>query len=96
MKEVVGLILASGFATRFGSQKLLQSLGSDRSIAEQACRNLIKGIDRVVAVVRPDQQELTELLRVQGAEIVLFLEPIFEWGLPMQKASKNAMLGCSE
>ena len=72
MKEVVGLILASGFATRFGSQKLLQSLGSDRSIAEQACRNLIKGIDRVVAVVRPDQQELTVLLRVLGAEIVVF------------------------
>jgi CTP:molybdopterin cytidylyltransferase MocA len=96
MTEVVSLLLALGFATRFGSQKLLQSLGSDGCIAEQACFNLIKGIDQVVAVVRPDQQELTDLLRVQSAEFVLFLEPIFEWGLPMQKASKNAMLGCSE
>jgi molybdopterin-guanine dinucleotide biosynthesis protein A len=96
MKEVVGLILASGFATRFGSQKLLQSLGSDRSIVEQACRNLIKGIGRVVAVVRPDQQELTDLLRVQGAEIVLFLEPVFEWGATLEEGEKNALLNCSE
>ena len=72
MREVVGLLLASGFSTRFGSQKLLKSLGTRGCIAEIACRNLIGGTDRVVAVVRPDQQELRDLLRAQGAEIVVF------------------------
>lgn len=72
MAKVVGLLLASGFATRFGSQKLLKSFGADGCIALQACRNLIKGTDRVVAVVRPDQQELIDLLRAQGAEVVVF------------------------
>jgi CTP:molybdopterin cytidylyltransferase MocA len=96
MTEVVSLLLALGFATRFGSQKLLQSLGSDGCIAEQACFNLIKGIDQVVAVVRPDQQELTDLLRVQSAEFVLFLEPVFERGATLVEGKKNALLNCSE
>ena len=93
MREIVGLLLASGFSTRFGSQKLLKSLGKRGCIAEVACRNLIGGTDRVVAVVRPDQQELRDLLLAQGAEVIVFSRANLGMGATLAegvKASSSA------
>lgn len=66
----VGLLLAAGSGSRFGADKLQQSLPNGLWLAQQACRNLVLGIGRVVAVVR-SESELAERLRAEGAEVVV-------------------------
>ena len=67
----VGVLLAAGSATRFGSDKLLHALPHDVPIAVQAARHLIAEVPRVVAVVRPGAQALGEALRAEGCEVVV-------------------------
>lgn len=68
---VVGLLLAAGSASRFGSDKLLHRLPHGVPIAVQAARHLRKEVERVVAVVRPGSDELAGLLRAEGCEIAV-------------------------
>ncbi len=65
----VGILLAAGSATRFGSDKLLHPLPHGVPIAVQAARHLKKEIARVVAVVRPGSGEVAVLLRSEDCEI---------------------------
>ena len=67
---IVGILLAAGCGTRFGSHKLLHPLPDGTPMAVAALRNLAQGVDRVVAVVRPDDHALIRLLQQEPARIL--------------------------
>jgi molybdenum cofactor cytidylyltransferase len=69
--NLVGLLLAAGSATRFGSDKLRHGLPHGVSIAGQAARNLRNEIENVIAVVRPNQNDLFENLKAEGCRVVV-------------------------
>lgn len=70
MSGIVGLLLAAGSATRFGSDKLRHALPHGVSIAVQAARHLRSELPVVYAVVRPGQEKLRENLEAEGCEVV--------------------------
>jgi len=61
--NIVGLLLAAGSASRFGSDKLRHALPHGVPIAVQSARHLKLELPRVVAVVRPASAELGQALR---------------------------------
>jgi molybdenum cofactor cytidylyltransferase len=69
---IVGVLLAAGEATRFGSDKLLVELGHGQCVAEVACASLRPAVDRLIAIVRPGASELAHRLALAGAEICVF------------------------
>ena len=69
--RIVGLLLAAGSATRFGSDKLLHLLPHGVPIAVQAARHLKKEIAQVVAVIRPKSDDLAALLRAESCQVVV-------------------------
>jgi len=69
--NIVGLLLAAGSASRFGSDKLQHPLPHGVGIAVQAARHLKAELARVVAVVRPHGPELAKGLSAEGCEIVV-------------------------
>ena len=70
--NVVAILLAAGSATRFGSDKLLHSLPHEVPIAIQAARHLrIVFEESVLAVVRPEAKQLSDLLRKEGCKVVV-------------------------
>jgi molybdenum cofactor cytidylyltransferase len=69
MGSIVGILLAAGASRRFGADKLTQILPDGDVVAVRACRNLLAGTDKVLAVVRPGSEELTALLQAEGAEV---------------------------
>lgn len=71
MSQIVGLLLAAGSATRFGSDKLRHALPHGVPIAVQAARPLKAELSRVVAVVRPQSEELSHALTKEGCEVVV-------------------------
>jgi molybdenum cofactor cytidylyltransferase len=68
---IVGILLAAGSATRFGSDKLLHPLPGGTPIAVASARNLIRSMPRVVAVVRPGVPALEHALRAAGVEVTV-------------------------
>ena len=71
MKNIVGLLLAAGSASRFGSDKLRHALPHGVPMAVQAARVLKLELNRVVAVVRPDSRETFQSLKNEGCEVVV-------------------------
>jgi len=68
---MIGILLAAGFSRRFGAaDKLLQLLPDGRPIALAAAGNLIKAIPLTIAVLRPNNKALAELLKNAGLEII--------------------------
>ena len=68
---MVGILLAAGFSRRFGAaDKLLQTLPDGRPIALAAAENLIKAIPLTIAVLRPENTALANLLENAGLKIV--------------------------
>ena len=70
-EPLVGILLAGGSASRFGSDKLLHPLPDGTPIAVASARNLIAAVPRVVAVVRPGAPDLERALRAAGAEVIV-------------------------
>ena len=69
--NVVAILLAAGSATRFGSDKLLHALPHDVPIAIQAARHMRAVFDEnVIVVVRPGATHLSDLMRIEGCEVV--------------------------
>ncbi|OQK18645.1 molybdopterin-guanine dinucleotide biosynthesis protein MobA [Methyloprofundus sedimenti] len=66
-------MLAAGSGRRFGSDKLLHALPNGELMAVQACRNLLAGVDKVLAVVRPGNEVLVECLKAEGAVVEVCL-----------------------
>jgi molybdenum cofactor cytidylyltransferase len=60
--NIVGLLLAAGSATRFGSDKLAHRLPHGVPIAVQAARHLHAVVPSIYAVVRPGADELARAL----------------------------------
>ena len=69
--KFVGLLLAAGAATRFGSDKLQHALPHGVAIAVQAARHLKAELPRVVAVVRPGADATARALAGEGCEVVV-------------------------
>ncbi len=69
--KFVGLLLAAGSASRFGSDKLQHPLPHGVAIAVQAARHLIAVVPRVIAVVRPGAAETARSLAAEGCEVVI-------------------------
>lgn len=69
--NIVGLLLAAGSASRFGSDKLQHPLPHGVAIAVQSARHLRAVVSRVVAVVRPGAQETARALAAEGCEVVV-------------------------
>ena len=69
--NVVGLLLAAGSATRFGSDKLLHRLTHGVPIAVQSVRHLKKELRQVLAVVRPGAAELQKAFSEEGVRSVV-------------------------
>jgi molybdenum cofactor cytidylyltransferase len=68
--NIIGLLLAAGSATRFGSDKLRHALPHGVPIAVQSARHLRSELARVVAVTR--SPEMKETLEREGCEAILF------------------------
>lgn len=69
--KIVGLLLAAGSATRFGSDKLLHALPHGVPIAVQAARHMKVVFEEILVVVRPGAEELCSAFRAEGCEIVV-------------------------
>ena len=74
--KVVGILLAAGFSTRFGSNKLLAPLPAGGAeggtpVAVAAARHLAEALPEPVAVVRPRAQKASQLLREAGCRTVV-------------------------
>lgn len=68
---IVGILLAAGSGSRFGSDKLLHPLADGTPMGLAAARRLRPACDRVLAVVRPDSVELAAQLAAAGFELVV-------------------------
>ena len=69
--NIVGLLLAAGSATRFGSDKLSHRLPHGVPMAVQAARHLRAVVPTIFAVVRPGTDALALQLKNEGCQIVV-------------------------
>jgi molybdenum cofactor cytidylyltransferase len=69
--NIVGLLLAAGSASRFGSDKLQHPLPHGVAIAVQAARHLRAALPRVVAVVRAGSEATARALAEEGCEVTV-------------------------
>jgi len=70
--NLVGILLAAGSASRFGADKLLHPLPDGVAIAAHAARNLLAVLPDVVAVVRPGDFPLYDMLEQEGCQVTTF------------------------
>lgn len=69
--NTVGILLAAGKSTRFGSNKLLHLLpDTQQAVAVQSARNLLEALPNSIAVVRPEDNELKSLLSATGIRVI--------------------------
>src|SRR5688572_25498137 len=68
-QPIVAILLAAGAGTRFGGGKLLHPLDDGVAIAAHAARNLAAADLDIVAVVRPGDFPLTDVLEQEGCHV---------------------------
>lgn len=73
-RGIVGVLLAAGIGQRFGGDKLMHRLPDGTPMAVAAAANLRPACDHVVAVLRPDHDQLASSLAAVGCEIILCFE----------------------
>lgn len=86
--NIIGLLLAAGSATRFGSDKLRHPLPHGVPIAVQSARHLRSEVARVVAVVR--FAEMKELFEGEKCEAVLCENAAEGMGASLACAARSA------
>ena len=69
--EITAILLAAGSASRFGGDKLLHPLADGTPIGVAAARNLLAVVSDVVAVVRPGDFPLADLLEQEGCHVTV-------------------------
>lgn len=70
--KVAAILLAAGSGTRFGADKLLHPLPHGVPIAVQSARHLRAVFhDRILAVVRPGAEALSQALRAEQCEVLV-------------------------
>ncbi|RPI41749.1 MAG: nucleotidyltransferase family protein [Betaproteobacteria bacterium] len=67
--RIVGILLAAGRGSRFGGDKLRARLEDGTAIGVQAARNLKAALPESIAVVRPEDGELSRMLAATGIEV---------------------------
>jgi molybdenum cofactor cytidylyltransferase len=75
-RPIVGVLLAAGAGTRFGGGKLLHPLSDGRALAAHAARNLRAAIPDVIAVVRPGDFPLADVLEEEGCEVTMCADSV--------------------
>ena len=88
--KFVGLLLAAGSATRFGSDKLQHALPHGVAIAVQAARHLRAAVPRVIAVVRPGAEGTARGLAAEGCEVVVCAQAAEGMGASLACAARAA------
>lgn len=68
---IVGILLAAGSSSRFGSNKLLHPLADASPLGIAAAHRLRAACDRTLAVVRPGSDRLAAWLAAAGCELVI-------------------------
>src|SRR4051812_49319509 len=69
VERIIAILLAGGAGTRFGGGKLVHPLDDGVAIAAHSARNLIAaGLD-VIAVVRPGDFPLADMLEEEGCAV---------------------------
>lgn len=91
---IYGILLAAGFGRRYaklsqGENKLLALLSNNTPIAKTSAAALQTAVDQVIAVVRPDSNELTNLLQDQGCLIIETHESNNGMGLSLATAANH-------
>jgi molybdenum cofactor cytidylyltransferase len=69
--NISAILLAAGLGSRFGGDKLLHPLADGTPIGVQAARNLLAVVPDVVAVVRPGDFPLADLLEQEGCHVTV-------------------------
>ena len=92
--QIVAVLLAAGRGKRFdpaGQQdKLLQRLPNGQLVATQAALNLKAVFERVIAVVRPGQQQLMQSLEDAGCETTVCIDADDGMASSLQRGLKVA------
>ena len=70
--EITAILLAAGAGSRFGGDKLLHPLPDGVAIGAHAARNLIAAGLSVLAVVKPGDFPLADMLEQEGCEVTMF------------------------
>jgi len=73
---IIGVLLAAGAGTRFGGGKLLHPLADGVAIAAHAARNLRAAMLDVVAVVRPGDFPLADMLEQEGCHVTMCADAV--------------------
>jgi molybdenum cofactor cytidylyltransferase len=68
--ELVGILLAAGSASRFGSDKLLHPLADGVPLGVAAARVLVQAVPNSIAIVRPGDHALIEAYTSMGMKVV--------------------------
>lgn len=69
---ITGVLLAAGRGERFGGDKLRATLPDDRTLATASAEALVAALPRVVAVTRPGDEVVAELLRTAGCTVTVY------------------------
>jgi molybdenum cofactor cytidylyltransferase len=77
---IVGLLLAGGASSRFGSDKLSHPLADGTPIALASARHLQAACERVIVILRPGRDALAQQLAAEGCEIVTTAESLHGMG----------------
>lgn len=78
--KIVGILLAAGSGSRFGSDKRLHPLADKTPMAVAAGRRLHGCCERTIAVLRPGSDHLAELLAAEGVATVVSTESVHGMG----------------
>ena len=70
--EISAILLAAGSGSRFGGDKLLHPLPDGVAIGAHAARNLVAAGLSVVAVVKPGDFPLADMLEQEGCTVAMF------------------------
>lgn len=90
MAWCVGLLLAAGSASRFGSDKLLHLLPTGEPIAVAAARHLLAAVPDCIAVVRSLEHPLAERLRAAGCRVAQCARADEGMGVSLAHAARAA------
>jgi len=67
---IVGILLAAGQSTRFGSNKLLHQLSDGTPMVLAATRHLTSVLSTTIAVVDDINNEVAKLLKQEGVQVI--------------------------
>ena len=93
-RRIVGILLAAGIGERFDPgglrSKLLQTLPGGDKVAQASAKALRAALPQVIAVVRPGSDELADVLRNAGCDVILCADAKHGMGASLAYALSHA------